>query len=122
MPKKAQKEALNGKRLNELKEMLLTERSLVLKHSTRDLSGEGGLAHGDMADLTTEISEREQMLRLAEHDRERLRLVDEALEMVANGKYGICNECGGQIPEARLKAVPTASLCVSCKTTEERQG
>ena len=122
MPKKVQKETLNGKRLNELKEMLLNEKALVLKHSARELGCEGGVAHGDMADLTTEIAEREQLLRLAEHDRERLRLIDEALEMVDNGQYGTCNECGVAIPEPRLKALPTASLCVTCQATVERRG
>ena len=37
-----------------------------------------------------------------------------ALEIIDNGKYGICSECEEPIPEARLKVIPFAAHCIEC--------
>ena len=41
------------------------------------------------------------------------------LQRIADGTYGRCEECDERIPPARLKAVPTATLCVRCQTAAE---
>jgi DnaK suppressor protein len=38
-----------------------------------------------------------------------------ALERIESGEYGICEECGDPIAEARLKAAPWAATCISCQ-------
>lgn len=43
------------------------------------------------------------------------------LERIADGTYGRCLECDEPIPPARLKAIPTATLCVSCQSAAERR-
>jgi RNA polymerase-binding protein DksA len=48
--------------------------------------------------------------------------IDNALRRIESGKYGVCEDCGQRIPEARLKALPFAYLCVKCKEREEREG
>ncbi|HEX6145604.1 MAG TPA: TraR/DksA C4-type zinc finger protein [Acidimicrobiia bacterium] len=40
--------------------------------------------------------------------------IDTALEKVEAGTYGLCDECGAPIGDARLEALPAASLCVTC--------
>ena len=45
--------------------------------------------------------------------------IDEALLRVDQGTYGTCDECGQEIAEARLKAVPFALLCLECQEREE---
>ena len=51
-----------------------------------------------------------------EHTLEKeLRDVNQALENIAKGTYGICKHCGQPIEEERLKIRPTSSSCVSCK-------
>lgn len=40
--------------------------------------------------------------------------VEKALKKVEDGTYGICEGCGETIAQARLEAVPTARLCMSC--------
>ena len=40
--------------------------------------------------------------------------IDEALQRVAQGTYGICERCGEPIAEARLEALPAAVLCIAC--------
>ena len=46
--------------------------------------------------------------------------IDDALHRVEDGRYGVCDECGREITEARLTAVPFASLCRGCQEEQER--
>jgi DnaK suppressor protein len=45
--------------------------------------------------------------------------IDEALLRLEDGRYGTCAECDAEITEARLKAVPFATLCRDCQEQEE---
>jgi DnaK suppressor protein len=60
------------------------------------------------------------LLGLSERERGMLREIDEALDRIDEGTYGICEECGEPIAETRLKALPYATLCVDCKADRER--
>jgi DnaK suppressor protein len=46
--------------------------------------------------------------------------INEALRRMARGEYGVCESCENPILRARLEAMPTARLCLSCKEKEER--
>ena len=46
--------------------------------------------------------------------------IDAALERIEAGTYGICTNCGKEIPAERLEAIPYATLCIDCKRKEER--
>ena len=58
---------------------------------------------------------------LMEMKSETLRQIDEALRRLESGSYGACAECGGEIAEARLKAVPFAQLCRECQEAQEER-
>ncbi|HLA76093.1 MAG TPA: TraR/DksA family transcriptional regulator [Vicinamibacteria bacterium] len=45
--------------------------------------------------------------------------IDEAVRRLEDGSYGVCTECGTEISEARLKALPFAALCRPCQEREE---
>jgi DnaK suppressor protein len=47
--------------------------------------------------------------------------IDGALRRLEDGRYGVCDECGLEIAEARLQAVPFASLCRDCQEQLERR-
>ncbi len=61
-------------------------------------------------------------LNLAEIDRDadELRRIDGALARLSEGSYGLCEDCGQRIPEARLQAEPTAVRCVQCQALYEK--
>ena len=61
--------------------------------------------------------ERAQVGALARQVRESLVEIDSARERLDAGRYGVCERCGGPIPEPRLEVRPTASLCVPCATS-----
>ena len=70
----------------------------------------------DDADLE---QSREFNLLLTTREKEKLEQIDAALTRMEAGEYGICEECGEQIPIGRLKAMPFATLCVKCKSKKE---
>ena len=43
----------------------------------------------------------------------------EALKKIEEKSFGVCEECGGKISQERLEAIPTATLCISCKTKRD---
>lgn len=68
------------------------------------------------ADAGAATAERTERLGLVETLKGQLSEVDRALERIADGTYGICAECGREIPAARLEARPESTLCVECKS------
>ena len=73
----------------------------------------------DVGDQALADLERELGISLMEMRNRKRRLIDEALTRLDEGTYGICAECGVEISERRLAAVPFAKLCVECQSREE---
>ncbi|GGL22080.1 hypothetical protein GCM10012283_00170 [Phycicoccus endophyticus] len=96
-----------------------------LAHAASDLvdllrdSGDG--AGDDQADAGAKTYEREQEISLANNAREMLDQTERALERIADGSYGTCESCGNPIGKMRLQAAPRATLCIPCKTSQERR-
>lgn len=108
-----EKDSLN----NELNE--LNEGNLSMLQS--DMSGE--TAHDEhLADSGTATFERERDLTLENNIKDMLVRIDTALVKMDKGTYGVCDRCGSKIDPARLKAVPYANMCITCKTEEENKG
>jgi DnaK suppressor protein len=110
------------KRLEDLKVKLFEEREQILVEMKSNHNVDEIVSHGDLVDQSNNYSERENLLGLAEHDRNRLLAIDEALAMIEKGTYGQCAMCGEEIPEPRLIAMPTAKYCVKCQSEAEIYG
>jgi len=82
-------------------------------------AGEG--AGDDQADAGTKTFEREQEISLANNARGMYEQSVHALERIEDGSYGICESCGSPIGKNRLLAFPRATLCVPCKSKQERR-
>ena len=68
----------------------------------------------DIADDAVQSYDRQMIMGLGEKDLTKLRLVEEAIEKLDNGQYGVCSECEELIPEGRLILIPFALHCVDC--------
>lgn len=68
------------------------------------------------ADAGAVTAERTERLGLVDTLVGQLREVEKALERIEQGTYGICANCGKEIPAARLEARPESTLCVDCKS------
>ena len=82
-------------------------------------AGDG--AGDDQADAGTKTFEREQEISLANNAREMYEQSLHALERIVHVSYGICESCGSPIGKNRLLAFPRATLCVPCKSKQERR-
>jgi DnaK suppressor protein len=74
----------------------------------------------DPTDRATLESDRNFTLRIRDRERKLIGKIKEALERIDSGTYGICESCGEEISEARLKARPVTTLCIDCKTKQEQ--
>ncbi|MBF0387090.1 MAG: TraR/DksA C4-type zinc finger protein [Candidatus Omnitrophica bacterium] len=75
-----------------------------------------------MADVATDMYDREFNLTLASNDREILQKVDAALARIEKGTFGFCLKSGKRIPEQRLKAIPYAEYCLDVQEEMDRKG
>src|SRR5262245_40457296 len=75
----------------------------------------------DAEEQTMDDLVRDVDFALMEMKSETLARIDEAMRRLEHGSYGVCAECGTEIAEARLKALPFATLCRSCQERHESQ-
>lgn len=87
-----------------------------------DIMAREEAAYADVADRAAVESDRHMAVIMGERDRQLISEIREALARVQEGEYGICQECGEEIGLARLRAQPTATLCVQCKSLIEDMG
>lgn len=85
------------------------------------LTGGSDGAGNDQADVGSATFERDQEMTIANNAREMLTQSQRALQRIADGTYGVCENCGNPIGKNRLMAFPRASLCLPCKQREERR-
>lgn len=87
-----------------------------------DIMAREEAAYADVADRAAVESDRHMAVIMGERDRQLISEIHEALARVQEGEYGVCQECGEEIGLARLRAQPTATLCVQCKSLVEDMG
>lgn len=84
-----------------------------LQSAVKDTTGELSSYDNHPADMGTELFERGKDIALNEHAEKELEEINSALHAIEEGTYGICVECGADIPFERLKAVPTTDRCTN---------
>jgi DnaK suppressor protein len=123
-------EPLTQEEIHKQEEVLREERRLVLaaltdrlhqgdqpeETSLRNNMLEGAVDDRASASLLNDEEISELGLELRE-----LRAVESALERIEQGSYGICDSCGLPIGIDRLRAQPSALLCIGCQTEAERR-
>ena len=98
----------------------LAEFERVSRSNDAQESGEDRSAYSlHMADRGTDAMEREKNLLFAQRESSFIDYLDEALQRVETGTFGICRVCEGDIGRARLEAVPHATQCIECKSTQD---
>lgn len=123
--------ALTQAELNEFRSMLLAKRAQILGDVTnmqsqaldanrQDAAGDLSSMPLHMADIGSDNYELEFTLGLIEGERAILREIDEALERIDHGTYGVCLATGNPIGRARLKAKPWARYCYEYTLAQER--
>lgn len=122
---------MDQQKMNQFKKKLLAEKARLeeelkemevgnLSESQSETSGENSY-EDHFADSGTATFERERDLSLERNIKDLLQRVEAALKNLEKGTFGICRRCGEEIDPARLKALPYADLCITCKRKEEEQ-
>ena len=97
----------------------------VLEAAEAELNGlmkdSGDGAGQDQADVGATSFERDHELTVVNSERDKLLQIERALARIENGTYGVCESCGQPVGKMRLMAFPRATLCMTCKTREERR-
>ncbi len=102
----------------------------LLNQKINDLLTEAGKTVSEMTDEKENFpdpndrasleSDRNFELRIRDRERKLIGKMQEALKRIDDGTFGVCELCGGPISEKRLMARPVTTLCIDCKTKEEK--
>jgi DnaK suppressor protein len=117
--------APEGTRYDELKRMLVErQRELTdeVQGRIRGVRADGAEKPHEVMDQgeTSEVDIQEDIeLALIQMKAETLNKINEALARLETGRYGYCFECGDEIAEARLRALPFAVRCKDCEEARE---
>jgi DnaK suppressor protein len=120
---KKEADKLDKKAIAKFRKILLKEREQIvgdvkqIVESSKEM-GQDGIQ--DIGDEAANMYNKQVLLSLNENERIRLKEVDESLDRIENGTYGICDECGGPISLKRLEVRPVAKYCVPCLTKLEK--
>lgn len=110
--------------IEKMKNKLTQERNDILESLEKKNEDFKGLVKpvetGDECDIASDAIDRTMLDALGQQDKDRLDMINNALSKIAQGTYGVCIDCGKDIPMSRLEALPWTGLCVDCKTKAER--
>ena len=109
--------------LQQFRDLLLARRAELLGEAERTAHGMGDEVDGfpDPTDRGSLESERNLVLRIRDRERKLLTKIQEALDRIEDGSFGLCEEGGEVIGTERLKARPVTTLCIECKADQEER-
>lgn len=120
--KKAVRIPLRVKKIQEIKKKLIFQKEALLAEAGEALNElPGQTAFPDLGDQATAEIDRNFMLKLRGRERKLLKKIEDAIERIDKGVFGICDRCGEEINIKRLEARPVTSMCIDCKTQEEEE-
>jgi DnaK suppressor protein len=103
------------KRLVEQREGLLSEAELA-RNALPDQT-----VFPDLGDQATAETDRNFMLRLRGREQRLIKKIEEAIDRIDQGTFGICDMCGSEIGLKRLEVRPVTTLCIECKMEQEEE-
>jgi len=118
----ATKITTKDKKLQEIKKKLLSLKKELLIGAIEALNElPDQTVFSDLGDQATAEIDRNFMLRLKGRERKLLKKIEEAIERIHQGVFGICEKCGEEINIKRLEARPVTTMCIECKTLQEEE-
>lgn len=111
---------MNNGELSRYKSLLLAKRQEITSgKSLADSIPTAGELRGDPVDMAASETYAATQVRLQQTDSKLLRAIDDALGRIRSERFGLCEECGEPISEARLEAVPWTRWCRDCKERQD---
>lgn len=127
IPAKPKLSLAKRKKLEHYRNILLQKRKIVmegiekLRESAKGTESENISKYYDHpAEYGTDTMDREQYFLFISREEKYLLEIERSLEAIEAGEYGTCRVCGKEIDEARLEAVPTTRICITCKMADQK--
>lgn len=114
---------MDEKKLEYFADLLKQKRDELLAEAGKTVAGMTDYKENfpDPTDRAALESDRNFLLRIRDRERKLISKIDQALERIEDGSYGICDSCGEDISYERLEARPVTTLCIDCKKRQEAQ-
>lgn len=110
------------KKVLEIKKTLMVQKDALLAEAEEALNAlPGQTVFPDLGDQASAETERSFMLRLRGRERRLLKKIENAIERIEQGVFGICEKCASEIDIRRLEARPVTTLCIECKIQQEEE-
>ncbi len=107
-------------KLQEIKADLLKQKDIILCEAESAINVlPEQTVFPDLGDQASAETDRSFMLRLRGREQRLLKKIEEAIERIDGGTFGICEVCGEPIDIKRLRARPVTTMCIACKTEQE---
>lgn len=114
--------SLREEKIQEIKKKLIRQKEALLSEAGDVLNTlPDETIFPEFGDQASAEIDRNFMLRLKGRERQLLKKIDEAIEKIDSGTYGICEVCGEEINIKRLEARPVTTMCIECKTEQEEE-
>ena len=114
---------LSKKKQLYFKKLLTQRQNVLLEDANKTLTDMTDQTQNfpDPTDRASMESDRNFELRIRDRERRLISKINDGLDRIEAGTYGICEECGENISDERLKARPVTTLCIDCKKKQENQ-
>lgn len=114
---------MDPKKIEEFRQILQSQLDELLREAGRTVSEmtDEKTNFPDPTDRASLESDRNFELRIRDRERKLIMKIREAMDRLNDGDFGICESCEEEIGDARLRARPVTTLCIDCKTEQERQ-
>ena len=106
----------------ELRERLEKKREELSARLERITANVRRSLDSDSEERAKQLEDSEVVDALGNEAREELQKISIALRRMESGEYGLCTECGAQIPAQRVEAYPYAEKCIDCAELDEEYG
>lgn len=105
----------------EVEERIEHWREVAMESNYKETTGDHSGYTSHMADQGTDAMEREKAFLFLSREEKYLQQINQALQLIELGEYGICRVCGKEIDIKRMEVVPTTRICVPCKQAESKK-
>ena len=120
---KPKREKLSASELEEIRDLLLARRQDIVNTQATQLSelSDPTDKHHlvDLEEMASDSNGFDSLCEIIDMEDATVAQIDDALEKIGEGSYGICKTCEMPIPRARLEALPFAGRCIDCQRLEE---
>lgn len=124
-PPKVPTRRIHPAELDRIRSLLSQKRAVLTQHLETELvelEKPEKKHRTDLEEIASDTHETDSVCEIMGIESNQIEQIERALNKIDNGTYGICEDCGEEIPIARLEALPFATQCIACKRRQEIAG